>query len=337
MHSTHSFSFGGAVPFGDLALEGEQELRRQVVGAAELEDRRAQVGRAGRALDGGLRRQGVDRVDDLPLVDRRLELGRRAHQLGLGVDLEHVVARQQRLREGRVAGERGAGAERRLAREVVGRVEAVEAAPELGVADVGLEGDLRRGARGRAARRRVALRAAGRRREAGAVGEDDVDAEELPGEGRRRADVALEVDRAHVEGVRADLVLGEAPLEGALVHERGALEAARLVAVRVDLALEGDVGLVRVEGEDRVEQERLGGVRHDVEDDLGRHAERQRHVGPREARRRRVGQALAQHVDGADLERVLAGAQVQVLGRVLAVLPGESGSSSRCGTRRRAR
>ena len=144
------------------------------------------------------------------------------------------------------------------------------------------------------------------------------DAEQPPRVDRRLADVALEVDRAHEEGVRADLGLLEPPLEAALVHVGHGLEAAVLPRVEVDLALEGDVRLVGVEREQRVQGPGLGLGLH-VDERLRRDARGQRPVLPGVARRRVVGQ-LAE-VDRADLERVHARAEVGDLVRVLAVLP----------------
>ena len=122
------------------------------------------------------------------------------------------------------------------------------------VGDVRLEGDDRRRARrlatGRRVERRLGRRVA-RRRGVRTGQEDRVHAEQPPRVRRGGADVALEVDGADVERVRADLGLLEAPLEAAAVHERRSLEPARLVRPEVDLALEGHVGLVGVEREDR--------------------------------------------------------------------------------------
>ena len=243
-------------------------------------------------------------------IDHSYSAGSCSVDLARGRDhAQVVVARHQVL----VRHRRRAGLER----------PEVERALEGRVGHVGVEVDDRlraqRLAAGGEVERRLGRREAGRLRIRPGQ-ELGRDAQQAPGVGRGLADVALEVDRADVEGVRADLGLLEAPLEAALRHVLDGVEAARLVAEQVDLALEGHVGLVRVEREERVGQPGLG-RRREVDDRLRRVVRRQRLVGPGVLRRGRVGEQA--EVDRADLDRVLARAQVRELGRVLAVLPGE--------------
>ena len=138
--------------------------------------------------------------------------------------------------------------------------------------------------------------------------------------GGGRVGEPFDVDRTHAERVRADLELLELGLVEAVVedHLGRLLLAARLPAERVDLALERGVRLVRGEREQGVEQRRL---RRRLEQDGGVRGltGRRAGVGPGDADRGRVGELV--DVDGADLDGVLAGAEVGVDRRVLAVLP----------------
>ena len=140
-------------------------------------------------------------------------------------------------------------------------------------------------------------------------------------DGRRLVDVALDVDGAHLERVRADLVVLELVLVGVEPgHHHLRVVGAREPRARVDPALERHVRLVRRELEDRVEQRRRE-RRREVDRRVRRDARRQRRVGPAVALRRRVDGLVL--VERAHLEGVPAGREAAVLLRVLAVLPVE--------------
>jgi hypothetical protein len=133
------------------------------------------------------------------------------------------------------------------------------------------------------------------------------------------ADVAFKVNGPDVEGVAADLRLLESRFESALRHESSAFKATGFVAKQVHLALECDIRLVSMEGEDGLKQR--GWLSARCHSRHWRDACRERHVGPLVSGRGRVGPQV--QVNSPHLKDVGSRAEVQELGRVLTVLPGQ--------------